>query len=492
MRITSGPTEDRGTASFILRRRWLPLAFSALLFLGGCAVGAAEPVGGGGSSSPVAASVAPEAPPPSIVLIVTDDQRWDTMWAMPIVRSELAAKGISFENGFVSNPLCCPSRATILTGQYSHSNGVYTNQSGRPYGGFSAFDDRSTVATWLHDAGYRTAMLGKYLNGYEGPYVPPGWDRWFATYENFGFYEYLATADGLVKPYGSGKHEYGTSVLVGEAERFIGSTPTDTPLFLYFGPHAPHAPATAAPGDEHAFSDLPRWRPRSYDEADVSDKPEYIQRRIRLPGDVRAKIDAFRRQQYRSLLAVDRAVGAIVDVLEETGRLDNTLIMFTSDNGMAWGEHRWNTKLAPYEESIRVPFVVRYDAAIRSPRTDEHFVLNIDLAPTIAAAAGVAAPGVDGVDLAPLFTDDEAPWRDDFLVEHLQKNEISVPTYCGVRTTEHLFVRYRTGEEELYDLQRDPAQLQNIVDLDGYKEIRRDLLRRLRDLCDPVPPGFAW
>ena len=120
--------------------------------------------------------------PPNIVLILTDDQRWDTLWAMPTVTSELADRGITFVNGYVSNPLCCPSRASILTGQYSHSNGVYTNHGQEPLGGFRAFDDGSTVATWLDDAGYRTAMLGKYLNGYAGSYVPPGWDRWFATF----------------------------------------------------------------------------------------------------------------------------------------------------------------------------------------------------------------------------------------------------------------------------------------------------------------------
>ena len=152
---------------------------------------------------------------------------------------ELAGHGISFERGYVSNPLCCPSRASILTGRYSHSNGVYTNQNGQPHGGFRAFDDRSTVATWLDEAGYRTAMLGKYFNGYEGPYVPPGWDRWFATYVNGAFYDYLATDDGVVRTYGSDPADYGTTVLATEAVRFIESTPADTPLFLYFAPHAP-------------------------------------------------------------------------------------------------------------------------------------------------------------------------------------------------------------------------------------------------------------
>ena len=404
MSITRDGTRE--TAKVFLRRHWLPLVCGALLFLGGCA---GSSLGSAASSapnpSPETVSQPPrEAPPPSIVLILTDDQRSDTMWAMPTVRGELAGKGIMFENGYVSNPLCCPSRASILTGQYSHSTGVYTNQGRQPFGGFQAFDDRSTIATWLQEAGYRTAMLGKYLNGYEEPYVPPGWDHWFATYVNGAFYRYRVTDDGLIKRYGSGRHDYGTDVLAGEAVRFIGSTPADTPLFLYFAPHAPHEPAIAAPGDRHTFSDLSRWRPPSFDEADVSDKPAYIRNQL-LDAGSRAEIDAFRRRQYRSLLAVDRAVSDIIQALEESGRLANTLIVFTSDNGMVWGEHRWGTKLVPYEESIRVPYVVRYDAGIPSARTDERLVVNIDLAPTFAALAGIPAPGAEGESLLPLLGD---------------------------------------------------------------------------------------
>jgi arylsulfatase A-like enzyme len=462
-----------------------------LLLLGGCAEVSVDPERTGGSSSHTGVASVTREPPPNIVLILTDDQRWDTLWAMPTVSSELVAKGISFENGYVSNPLCCPSRASILTGQYSHSNGVYTNQNGQPYGGFRAFDDRSTIATWLHDASYRTAMLGKYFNGYEEPYVPPGWDRWFATYVNGAFYRYRVTDDGLIKRYGSGRHDYGTSVLAGEAVRFIGSTPADTPLFLYFAPHAPHEPATPAPGDGHTFSDLPPWRPPSYDEADVSDKPAYMRSQV-LDAGRRAEIDGFRRRQYRSLLAVDRAVGDIIQALDESERLANTLIVFTSDNGMVWGEHRWGTKLVPYEESIHVPFIVRYDSAIRSARTDERLVVNIDLAPTFAELANVPALGADGASLVPLLGEEDGPWREDFLLEHMQKGAAGVPTYCGIHGERYVYVRYRTGEEELYDLRRDPEQLVNRVADDRYSNVRLEVTQRLRELCDPLPPGYVW
>ena len=429
--------------------------------------------------------------PPNVVLILTDDQRWDTVSAMPTVISELAGHGISFERGYVSNPLCCPSRASILTGRYSHSNGVYTNKNGQPHGGFRAFDDRSTVATWLDEAGYRTAMLGKYFNGYEGPYVPPGWDRWFATYVNGAFYDYLATDDGVVRTYGSDAADYGTTVLATEAVRFIESTPLDTPLFLYFAPHAPHEPAMAAPGDRRAYTDLGAWRPPNYDEADVSDKPAYIRDQPRMDAVASARIDEFRRSQHASLLAVDRAVGTIVDALEQTERLSNTLIVYTSDNGMLWGEHRWATKLVPYEESIHVPFIVRFDPMIGSPRGDEHLVVNIDLAPTIADVAGASAPGADGQSLVPLFGSVPGPWRSEFLLEHMQHSDGGVPTYCGVHSDRYVYVRYRTDEEELYDLERDPTELANRVENQWYAETRMQMRQRLRELCDPPPPGYS-
>ena len=460
-------------------------------------LGSATPPAGDAPPATASQGVAAQGPsgpsgPPNVVLILTDDHRWDTLWAMPTVTREIADRGITFANGFVSNPLCCPSRASILTGQYSHSTGVYTNHGGELHGGFRAFRDRSTIATWLDQAGYRTALFGKYLNGYTASYVPPGWDTWFATYRNGGFYDYLAADDYVMKPYGSDRADYGTTVLAQGAVGFIESTPADTPLFLYFAPHAPHEPATAAPGDGDAFADLEPWRPASYDEDDVSDKPEYIVERAPLDRAAAVRIDGFRRRQYRSLLAVDRAIGEIVDALEASGRMSNTMIVFTADNGMLWGEHRWDAKLVPYEESIRVPFVVRFDPAIGAPWTDERLVLNVDLAPTFAEVAGIAAPAAEGRSLVPLFDRRGGPaWRTDFLLEHMQKGAGGVPTYCGVRTERHVFVRYVTGEEELYDLARDPAQLENLAVDAGSATLRRELLRRLRELCDPAPPGLA-
>ena len=428
---------------------------------------------------------------PDIILILTDDQRFDTLWAMPTVRSELVANGVSFSNGYVSNPVCCPSRSSTLTGNYSHTTRVYTNHPKERFGGFPAFDDRSTVATWLQHAGYRTALMGKYLNGYADSYVPPGWDRWFVTWDGGAYFDYSANDDGVIRSFGADPNDYGTDVLADQATDLIRSTDQDQPLFLYFAPHAVHGPATPAPRDRGAFANLEPWRPASYDEEDVSDKPAYIRARGALPAAARASIEGFRRDQYRALRSVDRAVSDILDALTDTGRLSNAVIVFTSDNGMMWGEHGWSSKVVPYEESIRVPLVIRADAMIASPHRDDHLVLNIDLAPTFVDLSGATAPRMEGMSAVPLLMSTRAAWRSDFLMEHLQLGPGGVPTYCGVHGRRYVYVNYGTGEEELYDLRVDPFQLTNVVRNRAYVDVLRAQRGRLRQLCRPRPPRFT-
>lgn len=428
---------------------------------------------------------------PNIVLIVTDDQRRDTLRFMPIVRRQLVGNGIEFKYGYVVNPVCCPSRASILTGQPSNATGVYTNR--RPDGGFHAFRDGSTIATWLQAAGYRTALMGKYLNQYgRDAYVPPGWDRWFATYRNGGYFDYSAVSDGVAMRFGSDRADYGTTVLTSEAVSFIEGTNASTPLFLYLTPHTPHPPAIPAARDRDSFDSLPLWRPPGYDEQDVSDKPAHMQDEPRLDAESRAEIDTFRLRQIQSLQAVDRSVGRIVRALRDAGRLENTLIVFTSDNGMLWGEHRLHGKSEIYEEAVGVPFVVRYDALVDEPREDDHLVLNMDLAPTFAAAAGVEASDAEGRSLLPLLRTSDARWRRAFLIEHLGVSANATPTFCAIHTERYVLVRFDTSEEELYDLVRDPHQMTNLVGRGRYRSIGRDLRSDLRRLCDPAPPGFSF
>jgi N-acetylglucosamine-6-sulfatase len=442
--------------------------------------------------APASGRPVPRTTPPNIVLILTDDQRWDSMWAMPTVESDLVGSGVEFSNAFVVNSLCCPSRSSILTGQYSHSTGVYTNEGAN--GGFGSFDDQSTVATWLHGAGYRTALMGKYLNGYSGTYVPPGWDRWFAfhtTSDQGGtYYDYDVTDDGNEVSYGHDPSDYSTDVIAGQADSFIRSTDSGDPLFLYWASSAPHIPAVPADRYSTAFSDLPTYRPPNYNEDDVSDKPAYIQALPRMTTAQQTSEDELRIDQYRSLLAVDDGVSTILTALADTGRLANTMVVFMSDNGFSWGEHRrFKTKMLPYEENIRVPMVIRYDP-LTTTSTNDRLAANIDLAPTFAELAGVPAPGVEGQSLLPLLSDPGSPWRKSFLVEHLQTWD-KVTTYCQVRETNVSYVAYGTGEEELYDLLADPFQLQNVVKDPDYGATLDHERRVVRRLCVPPPPGFS-
>ena len=424
---------------------------------------------------------------PSILLIVTDDQRWDTLWAMPHVRDLLENRGTTFSNAFVVNPLCCPSRSSILTGDYSHTTGVYRETP--PFGAFQSFHDGSTIATWLHDQGYTTGLFGKYIDAYQHAaltgYVPPGWDRW-AAFVRSRYLDYKLTIDGHIQTYGDDASDYSTNVLGSLAERFIRDTPG--PIFVEYAPAAPHAPAIPEARFQGAFANLPPWRSASYDEPDVSDKPSYIRDLPPLSDDVRAAVDGFRQNQYRTLQSVDSQVEALVGALRDTGRLGNTLIVFTSDNGISWGEHRWVKKEVPYEESIRVPLVVRYDpmTAVDPGATSSALALNIDIAPTIAAVAGVPA-STDGRSLLPVLGGEAAGWRTRFLIEHMEGSN-PVPTYCAVRTDHYLYARYATGERELYDLQADPFELTNVVNENAT--LSNDLQGDLNALCDPAPPGY--
>jgi arylsulfatase A-like enzyme len=436
------------------------------------------------------AGAAAQSGRPNIVVVLTDDQRWDTLATMPTVHRELVQKGVTFANSFVVNPLCCPSRASFLTGRYSHSTGVYDNLP--PYGA-AAFDDRSTLATWLAGAGYRTAWVGKYLNGHAATTVPPGWHRWAAL--RSAYFNYSLWVDGAPIPFSDDDASYSTDVLTREAVSFIESS--GGPFFLVYAPFAPHGPATPAPRHADAFADLFPWRAASHNEADVFDKPRWLQNRPLLTEADEQAADAFRRSQLASLLAVDEGVGEILDALRKAGRLANTIVVYTSDNGLMWGEHRmWNRKVVAFEESIRVPLVVRHDALVPQPRTETRLVTNIDLAPTLAEVAGARAPRVDGASLVPLLRAVPSPtpaWRRSFLIEHVRGvagAAVALPTYCAVRGERWKYVRYKTREEELYDLAADPYELENRARDAAYLPQLFALRSRLKELCDPPPPGF--
>ncbi len=222
----------------------------------------------------------------------------------------------------------------------------------------------------------------------------------------------------------------------------------------------------------------------------MRDKPGWVRRLEPWSRQAQREADEFRRKQYQSLLAVDEAVADILKALKESGRLQDTMIVFMSDNGYMWGEHRWAGKLAPYNESIRVPFVVRYDR-LTSRRTNGRLVLNIDLAPTFAQLAGVAAPGAEGKSLLPLLAAARTPWRSAFAVERFGPRS-RVPTYCAVRKLNRLYVRYRSGFEEYYNLKRDPWELENRAKRPGAAKVVARFRLKAQRLCQPAPPGYSF
>lgn len=423
---------------------------------------------------------------PNFVFINTDDQRADTLQYMQQTLAELVNSGTLFENSFVTTALCCPSRASMLTGEYAHNTGVLRNAG--PEGGFESFDDRSTLATWLNNAGYETALFGKYLNGYDlsapqnnnpqNTYVPPGWDEWHAML-GASFNSPKISDNGVAHQY---QGAYSTDLLANMAVDFIQAAEAndDQPFFVYYAPHAPHTPAIPAARDKGTFANLKPARPPSFNEADVSDKPNWVKNLGPLSAQEIADIDRTRINQIESLQAVDDAVGALMDTLRANGELGRTVVIFASDNGFMWGEHRYAFKGNAYEESIRVPLVIR-DGRNPVARTTDEFALNIDIAPTIAAMAGIAIPGsVDGRSLAPLVRGQAVDWRTDFLVEHWSGEKPG--EHAAVRNQRYTYVEYKTGERELYDLANDPFQLRNIASNPANAGLVSQLSARLAQL----------
>ena len=454
-----------------------------------CSPGASEAAADGSATTPMPPRAA-DRKPPNLILIVTDDQRADTIRFMPNVRRLLAAHGVTFRRFYVTTSLCCPARAGILTGQYARHTGVYDNVG--PHGGAGAFDDRSTVATWLSGGGYTTALVGKYLNGYSRfgrCYFPPGWTEWaaLASEPEAHYFDYPLNHDGTIQWYGDEPRDYSTSVLFRRGTSFALSA--RQPFFLYLAPSAPHRPATPLPRDAGRFRDLPPSRPPSFDEHDVSDKPWGNEVPSLSPSEI-GEIDGIREHMLESLQAVDRDVAFLVRALRRSGRLGHTVIALTSDNGFLWGEHRLLSKVWPYEESIRVPLVVRVPWLTRS-RVDSHLVLNIDLAPTLAQLAGVR-PGLpeDGRSFVPLLEGRHTRWRRAFTEEWLGRPATEVgspPPFEALHTRRWVWVEYRNGWRELYDLRRDPHELANLAARPRTAGLRRRLSDELRALLRARP-----
>jgi len=417
----------------------------------------------------------------NVILIVPDDMRADELAAMPEL-GRLAERGISFSRAFVTTPLCCPSRASILTGRYARNHGVLRNSP--PNGGFQAFDDHSTLATWLQAGGVRTGLVGRYLTGYQDTlYIPPGWDTWFGMFDSGdGYQRYHVNHNGERKYFGTKEEEYSTRVLTQESLRFLAEDRT-RPFFLHVTPRAPHRPAREDVLDAGLFKDRELPLAPSYDEEDVDDKPRWVRELPRLDPATHEELEDFRRRTRGTLVSLDRGIAAIVEALRADGRLDRTWIMFMSDNGFMLGEHRITlTKSCPYEECVRVPFVVIPPGGLDRGRSDGRIVANIDLAPTIAAIVGATPDGpIDGLDLLPVLRDQARDWRDAVVLEHPATTDEDRRFYA-VRTADWKYVTYLNGEEELYDLASDPYELTNLAADPARATEKADLAEKLSQL----------
>jgi len=431
---------------------------------------------------------------PNFIVLLTDDQVYYSIEYMPILERELIGKGINFTQGFVTTPLCCPSRASILSGQYAHNHDVLENRP--PRGGAAKFDDTSTIATWLKQAGYRTAYIGKYLNFYDDiqplGYVPPGWDEWHAVLDGTKphqlYLNYTMSVNGEVVQYGTDAEDYSADVFTAKALEFIRAS-KDEPFFLMIGYYNPHEPHEFAKRHNDLFRSDEEFMDKllpNFNEEDISDKPAWMQGLPLLEWE--EMVNAYQRT-VRSMQSVDEGIAEIVKTLEQIGQRDDTLIIFISDNGLAYGEHRLSTqKNCQFEECIRVPFVVSYPRMITTPRQDDRLVANIDIAPTLVELAGAEIPAsVDGLSLAPLFSNKAEQWREALLIEHWQLTEgfgSIIPDFFSLRTRNWKYVEYVSGEKELYDLADDPYEMENLAYREDHAQRVKEFSAQLQSLKD--------
>jgi arylsulfatase A-like enzyme len=428
---------------------------------------------------------AAQAAKPNIIVVLVDDMPAHMLWAMPHTQKKIGRAGVTFAHAFTEFSLCCPSRATFLTGRYAHNHHVESN--GAPNGGFTKFRplQGDTIAVRLQAAGYRTAMVGKYLNGYpptsERTHVPPGWTTWVAIADrNIPFFDTTLNRNGvLVRPIG-----YQTDVLAAEARAFIDqSVSAGEPFFLWLSFYAPHQPSTPAPRHEGLFIDAQAPRTPAFNERNVSDKPPFLQFPL-LDAATIAQVDADYAQMLRCLQAVDEAVRAITGQLKQLGSLDNTYIIFWSDNGFHNGEHRLagagfvgGGKQLAYDVDLRIPILVRGPGVPKKRVDDEHMIVNVDLAPTIMKMAGLGASDMDGRSFLPLLRKKpKRAWRHAFpLVKYPDPLEPQYPGFVGVRTERYTWVEWDGGERELYDHARDPDELKNRASSAKFAEVRSTL-----------------
>ncbi|HEU5162296.1 MAG TPA: sulfatase [Thermoanaerobaculia bacterium] len=454
---------------------------------------------------------------PNILVIMTDDQRFDALSATgnTILRTpnidRIANEGVRFTQAFVTNSLCAPSRASLLTGLYSHVHGVVTHGTvpeNRNQPGLR--DEQETFVTILQRAGWHTGLVGKWHIRSE----PKGFDRWVILPGGGGPYmDPTMTANAVPLKF----RGHADDITGDQALAFLESRPVDRPFCLLYNFKAPHRNWIPPARFADAFADLEVPVPRTFEDK-LEGRPEALRRaqmaiaemkdfRNRgVPADLppeerkRRNLEELVKNYYRTLLGVDENVGRVLDWLDAKELARDTVVIFTSDNGFFLGEHGLYDKRLMYEPSIRVPLLVRHPARF-APRVDaQHMVLNIDLAPTILALAGIPAPdAMQGRSAVPLLAGEDVPWRDDFLYEFFEYPDADhcVMKHRGLRTKKWKLIHFFEQPEgwELYDLETDPDEMTNLAGIRKYAAVERQLRARLaevrKELGDSDPPGPA-
>ena len=432
---------------------------------------------------------------PNVVIVQTDDQDLRSLEVMRKTRRKLERPGTRFAHHFAAHPVCCPSRASLFSGQHSHNHGVLSNNAGQ-HGGYSYFDHGHALPVWLDDAGYATAHVGKYMNGTPKREIPPGWDEWNTTFtgNTEQMYGYSINHNGEIYTYGDDAHDYQTDVLARIGSGIISEWAGDpAPFYLQIDVTAPHVEHVdeklerdPRPAPRHATKFLNRRFPKgpAFNERDVSDKPAFLRQPRLTAKQIGNAADQYR-DRLASLLAVDDLVARLANTLRREDELAETIFIFTSDNGYIQGEHRFGQgKRELWEPSVRVPLVIRGPGFPRG-RVARQLTATMDLAPTLLEAAGAEASGLvmDGVPLQPLAADPGTARNREMLFEN------GVHGSTAIRTHRWVYINHRKGRE-LYDLRRDPHQLRSLI---GSKNPRarnaqRELARRLRAIRDCVGP----
>jgi N-acetylglucosamine-6-sulfatase len=477
---------------------------------------------------------------PNVIMFTTDDQTLRDMSVMPKTQALIGNQGATFLHAYASDPLCCPSRVTVQTGEYAHNTGVLGNTP--PQGGYQSFNDRNDLPLWLQADGYRTIHIGKMPNGFGesnvgGPtYVPPGWGpfAWGSGPASKGeFYGFIGppssytgfTLDenGVEKTYGS--EDYSTDVYadlaVDRINNHLSNFP-NSPLYMQVQFFAPHDPATPAPKYDGAFATAPLPIDASFNEKNVKDKPGWIRAIRRFGPGLIAKIQTRYQHRLETLLSVDDAVEKIVNDLESKGALGNTYLIFTSDQGFMQGQHRLHQgKFVPYEPSVQVPLEIR-GPGVPAGSQPRALVWNGDITSTILAMTG-AHPGLpqDGQSILPFAADPTRKTTRPILFEtgppgttfepgtgtaaaasghrHPVKigtyvkntdldhtaqlaRAIVAPRYRGIRTGRYELTKYSDGGRELYDLSTDPLELHSVYKDSRYFPVRKFLQKQLAKL----------